>query len=215
VNEADSYHDFVEAMLRSNTRASERAAYLICDRSFIRDYGIGLIHPGTKDLGKYLRAEYLIEGETIEALAGKIGVVRGELARTIDRYNRYAETGLDEEFGRGSSELNRFNGDPMNRPNPCLRKIGPGPYYAVAVWPMDLASSAGLRTDARARVLARDGTILHGLYAAGNDASSIFLGTYPGPGTTIGPAMVFGWCAAMDAAGALANHVGRTGQEIG
>jgi succinate dehydrogenase/fumarate reductase flavoprotein subunit len=200
VNEADSYHDFVEAMLRSGARASERMAYLICDRSFIRDYGIGLIHPGTRDLGKYLSAGYLIEGETIEALAGKIGVEGGELARTVGRYNHFAETGVDEEFGRGSSELNRFNGDPMNRPNPCLRKIGPGPYYAVAVWPMDLASSAGLRTDARARVLTRDGTILRGLYAAGNDASSIFQGTYPGPGTTIGPAMVFGWCAAMDAA---------------
>jgi succinate dehydrogenase/fumarate reductase flavoprotein subunit len=72
---------------------------------------------------------------------------------------------------------------------------------------MDLASSAGLRTDAKARVLARDGTILRGLYAAGNDASSIFQGTYPGPGTTIGPAIVFGWCAAMDAAGRLAKQV--------
>lgn len=214
VNEADSYHDFAEAMLRAGTHASERTAHLICDRSFIRDYGIGLIHPGTKDLNKYLRAGYLIESETIEALAGKLGVDGGELAQTIDRYNRYAESGVDEEFGRGSSELNRFNGDPTNRPNPCLRKIGPGPYYAVAVWPMDLASSAGLRTDAKARVLARDGTILRGLYAAGNDASSIFLGTYPGPGTTIGPAMVFGWCAAMDAAGTLAKHVARADQDI-
>jgi succinate dehydrogenase/fumarate reductase flavoprotein subunit len=214
VNEADSYHDFVEAMLRSNTPGPERMAHLICDRSFIRDYGIGLVHPGTKNLGRYLSAGYLMEGETIEALAGKIGVDGGELAGTVDRYNHYAETGVDEEFGRGSSELNRFNGDPMNKPNPCLRKIGTGPYYAVAVWPMDLASSAGLRTDSRARVLARDGTILRGLYAAGNDASSIFLGTYPGPGTTIGPAMVFGWCAAMDAAGRFAKHVARAGQAI-
>jgi succinate dehydrogenase/fumarate reductase flavoprotein subunit len=209
VNEADSYHDFVEAMLRSSLQASERTAYLICDRSFIRDYGIGLIHPGTKDLSRFLDAGYLIEGETVEALAGKIGVDGGELARTVERYNHYAEIGIDEEFGRGSSELNRVNGDPTNKPNPCLRRIGPGPYYAVAVWPMDLASSAGLRTDAKARVLARDGTILRGLYAAGNDASSIFQGTYPGPGTTIGPAIVFGWCAAMDAAGRLAKHIAR------
>jgi len=214
VNEADSYHDFVDAMLRSSTRGSEQPAYLICDRSFIRDYGIGLVHPGTKDLSRFLRAGYLIEGETSEALADKIGVDGRELARTIERYNHYAETGLDEEFGRGSSELNRFNGDPANKPNPCLRKIGPGPYYAVAVWPMDLASSAGLRTDSRARVLTRDGTILRGLYAAGNDASSIFQGTYPGPGTTIGPAIVFGWCAAMDAAGTLAKHLAPVGRDI-
>ena len=129
-----------------------------------------------------------------------------ELARTVERYNHYAECGVDEEFGRGSSELNRFNGDPMNGPNPCLRRIGPGPYYGVAVWPSDLANSAGLRTDSRARVLARDGKVLRGLYAAGNDSRWIFLGTYPGPGTMIGPAIVFGWCAAMDAAGALGNY---------
>jgi succinate dehydrogenase/fumarate reductase flavoprotein subunit len=73
----------------------------------------------------------------------------------------------------------------------------------VAVWPSDLASSAGLRTDSCGRVLSRDGKILSGLYAVGTDASSIFRGTYPGPGTMIGPAIVFGWCAAMDAAGTL------------
>ena len=126
--------------------------------------------------------------------------------QTIERYNRYAETGIDAEFGRGTSELNRFNGDPENKPNPCLRKIGPGPYYAVAVWPSDLASSAGLRTDSLARVMRSDGAPLKGLYAVGADAASIFKGTYPGPGTMIGPAMVFAWRAAMHAAGALANY---------
>ena len=204
VNEADSYHDFVAAMLRWNASvASATAAFLICDRSFIRDFGIGLVYPGTRDLSDFLKANYLMEGETIEALARKIGVDADQLAQTIERYNGFAETGIDEDFGRGSSELNRFNGDPTGKPNPCLRRIGPGPYYAVAVWPSDLASSAGLRTDSNGRVLSRDGKILSGLYAVGTDASSIFRGTYPGPGTMIGPAIVFGWCAAMDAAGTL------------
>ncbi|WP_249140479.1 MULTISPECIES: FAD-binding protein [Bradyrhizobium] len=209
VNEADSYHDFVAAMLRSNaSTASGVPAFLICDRSFIRDFGIGLVHPGTRYLDRFLKAKYLIEGETIEALAAKIGVDGDGLAQTIARYNRYAETGVDEDFGRGSSALNRFNGDPLSRPNPCLRRIGPGPYYAVAVWPSDLASSAGLHTDSAARVLTGSGTVIPGLYAAGTDASSIFRGTYPGPGTMIGPAIVFGWCAAMDAAGMLRRHLG-------
>ena len=204
VNEADSYHDFVAAMLRSNaSAASATPAFLICDRSFIRDFGIGLVHPGTKNLNDFLQTNYLIEGETIAELAQKISVDGDQLAETVERYSRYAETGVDEDFGRGSSELNRFNGDPLTRPNPCLRRIGSGPYYAVAVWPSDLASSAGLRTDSCARVLSHDGKILAGLYAAGTDSSSIFRGTYPGPGTMIGPAMVFGWCAAMDAAGSL------------
>ena len=101
------------------------------------------------------------------------------------------------------SELNRFNGDPANKPNPCMRQIGPGPYFAVAVWPSDLASSAGLRTDINGRVLTSERQPIPGLYAVGADAASIFRGTYPGPGTMIGPAMVFAWRAAMDIAGHL------------
>jgi len=176
-------------------------AFLICDRGFIRDFGLGLVHPGTKDLSRFVEGKYLVEGDTIEKLAHEIGVDADQLEQTVERYNGFAEIGVDEDFGRGSSELNRFNGDPQSKPNPCLRRVGPGPYYALAVWPSDLASSAGLRTDSFGRVLASDGTILLGLYAVGTDASSIFRGTYPGPGTMIGPAIVFGWRAAMHAAG--------------
>ena len=147
VNEANSYHDFVDAMLRSNRLAASVPAFLVCDRSFIADYGLGLIHPGSRNLDRFIRCGYLHEGDTIESLAAKTGVDADALARTVERYNRYAETGIDEEFGRGTSALNRFNGDPDNKPNPCLRRIGPGPYFAMAVWPTDLAGSAGLRTD--------------------------------------------------------------------
>jgi succinate dehydrogenase/fumarate reductase flavoprotein subunit len=207
VNEANSYHDVVQEMLRSNNVP----CFFVCDRSFISDFGIGLVHPGTRDLRHFIAAGYLFEGGTIADLAPKISVDGVTLAQTIERYNGYAESGIDEEFGRGTSELNRFNGYPTNKPNPCLRKIGPGPYYAVAAWPSDLASSVGLHTDSRARVLRSNGEPLKGLYAAGADASSIFKGTYPGPGTMIGPAIVFAWRAAMDAAGVpdnfLDNHL--------
>jgi succinate dehydrogenase/fumarate reductase flavoprotein subunit len=203
VNEANSYHDFVDAMLRSNRLAASVPAFLVCDRSFIADYGLGLIHPGSRNLDRFIRCGYLHEGDTIESLAAKTGVDADALARTVERYNHYAETGIDEEFGRGTSALNRINGDPDNKPNPCLRRIGPGPYFAVAVWPTDLAGSAGLRTDSNGRVLDAGGAPLKGLYAVGTDAASIFRGTYPGPGTMIGPAIVFGWRAAMDAAGRL------------
>ncbi|WP_375776014.1 FAD-binding protein [Bradyrhizobium sp. ma5] len=206
VNEANSYHDFVESMLKSNRSPARVPSYLVCDRSFISDFGLGLIYPGTRNLGRFTQAGYLFEGRTIAELAVKIGAIGEALMQTIERYNQYAQTGFDEEFGRGASPLNRFNGDPDCKPNPCLRKIGPGPYYAVAVWPADLASSAGLRTDARSRVVRSGGVPLRGLYAAGADATSIFRGTYPGPGTMIGPAMVFAWRAAMDAAHALDNR---------
>jgi succinate dehydrogenase/fumarate reductase flavoprotein subunit len=203
VNEADSYHDFVAAMLRSQATVPSIPAYLICDRSFIRDYGLGRIHPGSRDLKRFIRSGYLVSGDTLAELAKQIEVDGDALAETIERHNRFAETGKDEDFGRGTSELNRFNGDALNKPNPCMRRIGPGPYFAVAVWPSDLASSAGLRTDLNGRVLTSGGLPIPGLYAVGNDAASIFRGMYPGPGTMIGPAMVFAWRAAMDIAGTL------------
>ncbi|MET3842637.1 FAD-dependent oxidoreductase [Bradyrhizobium sp. OAE829] len=209
VNEANSYHDFVDGMLRAHQTVPSIPAFLICDRAFIRDYGLGLIHPGTRDLSRFIKSGYLFTGSSIAALALQIGVDGGAFAGTIERYNRFAETGVDEDFGRGTSDLNRFNGDAGNNPNPCLRKIGPGPYFAVAVWPSDLASSAGLRTDANGRVLTSTGQPIPGLYAAGADAASIFLGTYPGPGTMIGPAMVFAWRAAMDISG-KSNELGVT-----
>jgi succinate dehydrogenase/fumarate reductase flavoprotein subunit len=200
VNEADSYHDFVVTMLSSDRNVP---AYLICDRSFIRDYGIGLVHPGTRNLTSSVEAGYLKQADTIEALAQQIGVDAATMKETIANHNRFAAAGVDQEFGRGSSDLNRFNGDPANTPNPCMREIGPGPYFAVAVWPADLASSAGLQTDEDARVLDLNRRPIEGLYAVGADAASIFRGTYPGPGTMIGPAIVFGWRAAMRAAGKL------------
>ena len=206
VNEANSYHDFVQGMLQSNRAPSSVPSWLVCDRSFIVDYGVGLVHPRTRDLRRFIDADYLVEGRTIGELAAAIGVDADALARTVERYNHYAETGIDQEFGRGTSELNRFNGDPARKPNPCLRKIGPGPYYAVAVWPSDLAGSAGLRVDAEGRVLRSDGSVVKGLYAVGTDAASIFRGHYPGPGTMIGPAMVFAWRAAMQAAGHLDDY---------
>ncbi len=202
VNEADSYHDFVVAMLRGDRHGPAVPAHLICDAAFIRDYGIGLIHPRTRDLAPFLKAGYLKQGGTVAALAREIGVDAERLEQTIARHNGFAAAGTDKEFGRGSSPLNRFNGDPDNAPNPCLRRIGPGPYFAVAVWPADLAGSAGLPIDQDACVLDTNARPIDGLYAAGADAASIFRGTYPGPGTVIGPAIVFGWRAAMHAAGA-------------
>jgi succinate dehydrogenase/fumarate reductase flavoprotein subunit len=203
VNEANSYHDFVAAMLRAHQTVPSIPAFLICDGTFIRDYGIGLIHPGTRDLSRFLGSGYLTRADSLAALGQAIGVNAEGLQESVARHNAFAHSGVDEDFGRGSSPLNRFNGDADHKPNPCLRPIGPGPFFAVAVWPADLAGSAGLQTDENARVLDAQQRPIGGLYAAGADAASIFRGTYPGPGTMIGPALVFGWRAAMHAAGKL------------
>lgn len=202
VNESDSYHDFVMGQLGGDAGAPSVPAWLICDDAFIQRYGMGLVLPGGRGLKRLLRAGYLSKAATISELADRIAVDPEGLEKTVEDYNRFARNGEDIAFGRGSSVLNRFNGDADARgPNPCLGPIGTAPYYAVAVLPADLASSAGLSVDTHGQVLRENGAPLGGLYAVGNDAASIFKGTYPGPGTTIGPALVFGWRAARHAAG--------------
>jgi succinate dehydrogenase/fumarate reductase flavoprotein subunit len=49
-------------------------------------------------------------------------------------------------------------------------------------------------------VLDANANPIPGLYACGNDMASIMRGTYPGPGITLGPALVFGYRAAMSIA---------------
>ena len=201
VNEADSYHDFVEGMYAANARLNRVSAHLICEAAFVTKYGLGNVHPGTTRLDRFERDGYLFIAPTIEDLATRIGVPTGTLRETVDRYNAHARTGRDPDFGKGETEVNRFNGDPDVRPNPCLAPIENGPYVAVEVWPADIATCTGLTTDADGRVLDQDGQPLPGLYAAGNDMASVMRGTYPGPGTTIGPALTFGYRVAMHAAG--------------
>ena len=143
--------------------------------------------------------------ESLDALAGKIGVDRGGLQDSVDRHNRFAVTGVDEDFGKGDLELNRFNGDPAHGPNPCLAPIEAGPFAAMAVWPAEIGCSVGISTDPDCRVLDGANAPIAGLYACGNDMGSVMSGAYPGPGTTLGPAVVFGWRAAMHAAGRVST----------
>jgi succinate dehydrogenase/fumarate reductase flavoprotein subunit len=199
VNEACSYHDFVLAMYESHRTTPTIPAWLICDTPFIFKYGLGAVYPGAGNLGRLLRSGYLVRADSLEKLAAAVGVDVAGLTNAVARHNEFAQTGIDLDFAKGETELNRFNGDAGNKPNPCIGKLATPPFYAVAVWPADIAVSTGLATDADARVLAADGRPVPGLYACGNDMASVMGGSYPGPGTTLGPAVVFAYRAAMHA----------------
>jgi succinate dehydrogenase/fumarate reductase flavoprotein subunit len=201
VNEAVSYHDFVLGMFEANLSVPSIPCYLICDATFIAKYGLGVVYPGMRNLSGLLKSGYLKRDNTLDGLATQIGVDARGLRETIARYNGFAQTGVDIDFGKGETELNRFNGDETRSPNPCIGPITTAPYYALELWPADIAVSTGLSTDRDARVLDEDRRVIPGLYACGNDMASPMSGSYPGPGTTLGPGMVFAYRAAMHAAG--------------
>lgn len=200
VNEANSYHDFVTAMLASAPQDKAVPAWLVCDRPFVRDYGLGAIHPVWQRLGYFERMGYVVSAPTLAGLAAKIGVDALALAASVAQNNEAAETGVDAAFGKGSKALNRLNGDGEHPgPNKCVGPIQTPPFYAVPVYPAPLGASTGLRTNANCQVLDAELAPIPGLYACGNDMSSVMQGNYPGPGSTLGPAIVFAYRAAMHA----------------
>lgn len=202
VNEADSYHDFCQAMFKRCTEeATEICAFFVVDHRTLRKYGLGYVKPAPVPFRRHIETGYLAEGATLAELAARIGVDPAGLEAQVARYNGPAARGEDPEFAKGSTSYNRSLGDPAHKPNPCVAPIGAGPYYAVKLEIGDLGTFAGLKCDENARVLDGAGRPIPGLYAAGNDAASIMGGNYPGGGITLGPALTFGYIAARHMAG--------------
>ena len=145
--------------------------------------------------------------ELLSVVGGAIGavgedaVISDALRATVDRFNGFARSGVDEDFHRGESAYDRYYGDPTNKPNPNLGEISHPPYYAAKLVPGDLGTKGGIVTDVHGRALRDDGSVIEGLYAAGNVSAPVMGHTYPGPGGTIGPAMTFGYLAALHIAG--------------
>jgi 3-oxosteroid 1-dehydrogenase len=202
VNEAVSYHEFTRAMYRSHREVATLPAWLVCDRTFIWKYGLGMIRPLTPFLRGYVRRGYLKLAKSVEELARLIRVDAAGLAETIRAHNEFARTGVDGQFRKGENAYDRACGDPAHLPNLCIGPIQRPPFCAVVVHPTPLGTSLGLLTDAHGQVLDRSGRRIPGLYACGNDMHSAVGGEYPGAGTELGLAMVFGFLAAKHAAGA-------------
>jgi len=200
-NEGNSYHDFVQEMMKAVRPGEEIAAYLICDHRSLRKYGLGCVPPFPMPTGHYLRTGYLKRGADIAELAANAGIDAPALRQTVAAFNKDAAEGRDPAFGKGSRAYNRYQGDALHGPNPCIAPIAHGPFYAIKLVIGDLGTYAGIRTDAHARALDADGRPIPGLYAAGNDMASIMGGNYPGAGITLGPALTFGYIAGKHLAG--------------
>lgn len=195
VNESVSYHSFGRAMLERNKAVPCVPCFIITDAVGLSRYGLGMVRLGTRNLTEFIADGYLTKAPTIAALAKALAVPAERLSQTIARFNGFAATGIDEDFGRGTTPYHRVNGDPTQFPNPTLGTIATPPYYAVRLYPGDIGATAGLRVSADAQVLRADGSAISGLYACGNDAASIMGGQYPGPGITLGPAIAFAFRA--------------------
>jgi 3-oxosteroid 1-dehydrogenase len=167
----------------------------------------------------YVAAGLWKQADTLEGLAAQIGVPGHALAETVARFNRFAATGIDQDFHRGELAYDRFfvgaqapdqnlvsleNPDFSDAigsgggPNPCLVPVDRPSFYAASFGVSDLGTKGGLKTDPDARVLDTGGAVIPGLYAAGNSMAAVSGKTYPGGGNPIGSSVVFAYRAALD-----------------
>jgi 3-oxosteroid 1-dehydrogenase len=149
------------------------------------------------DPADHLAAGTWVTAGTIEELAAAIGVPAAALVATTERFNGFCATGTDEDFGRGKDEYDTFFADGEGA-NKALTPVEQAPFYAARFVLSDLGTKGGLVTDAAARVLRPDGSVIPGLYASGNSTASVFGPAYPGPGAPLGSAMVFASLAVRD-----------------
>ena len=176
-------------------------AWLIFDQRYRNRYLFAGLAPRQPLPQRWFDSGVLTRATTIPELAVAISVPADRLTATVTRFNGFAGTGVDADFGRGESAYDRYYGDPRQRPNPNLGALEVAPFYAARLVPGDLGTKGGLVTDRHGRVEREDGTVIDGLYAAGNASAPVMGHTYAGPGATIGPAIVFGYLAALHAAG--------------
>lgn len=210
MNEAAPYVEAVHRMYggeygRGEGPAENLPAWLVIDQRYRNRYVFAGLAPRQAFPDRWYRAGAVIRAGSIRELAERMGVSGDELTDTVGRFNAFARAGRDEDFGRGESGYDRYYGDPRIKPNASLAPLTHGPYYAVTMVPGDLGTKGGLRTDVDARVLRADGSPIAGLYAAGNASSPVMGHTYAGPGATIGPAMTFGYLAALHMADRAAD----------
>jgi 3-oxosteroid 1-dehydrogenase len=204
VNEALPYIDVVNEIYEKNTpEVPTVPCYLIFDARFRGKYPCGPFLPGAQQpdwaLPRRLKRDYLKKADTLEGLAQLLGIEAEGLKTSVSRLNQYARTGKDADFQRGDTVFDRYYGDERNEPNPCLAPIEKPPFYGIEAFPGELGTKGGLVTDASARVLTEAGDPIPGLYAIGNCSASVMGRTYPGPGSTLGPATTFGFVAAHHA----------------
>ena len=204
VNEAAPYVDAVHAMYDGHASGTSHVpSWLVFDQRYQGTYVFAGRQPGRRFSKRWYDAGVIHTAPTIAELAGKIGADPETLEKTVARFAEFAASGKDEDFHRGDSAYDRYYGDPRVKPNPNLAALAKPPFYAVQIVPGDLGTKGGVVTDERARALRADGSVIEGLYAAGNVSAAVMGHSYAGAGATIGPAMTFGYLAALDLAGSL------------
>jgi 3-oxosteroid 1-dehydrogenase len=174
-------------------------------------------------------APYIISGNTLDELAQNIDERLARLAartggfrldagfsknlkETVTRFNSFARAGSDLDFHRGDFDYDRewttfpptvpgTRWPPEGTKNYTMYPLSEtGPYYAVILGAGTLDTNGGPLINHKAQVINTENKPIPGLYGAGDCIASPTANAYWGGGSTIGPAMTFGYIAGLNAA---------------
>ncbi|WP_030326510.1 FAD-dependent oxidoreductase [Streptomyces sp. NRRL B-3229] len=198
-NEAVAYQEAGQRMYAHEREfGGAIPSWLVIDSRHRSHYPFGMSPPGRTPKA-WIAAGAMKRGDSLEDLARQCGIDAGGLVKTVERFNRFAGAGVDEDFHRGEGDHEKYYGDITHGPNPCLGLVSKPPFYAVALYPGDIGTSGGILCDEFSRVLDTEGEPIAGLYATGNCTASVMGRKYPGAGASIAASAVFGYVAANHA----------------
>ena len=204
--------------------AAHEPTHWVLDQGAIDRFGYGG-KPGQAPSKEWFESGALRTAETVEEVAEMIGVPVENLLASVEEFNKYAASGVDEQFHRGESpwdmmcsyivgfpgggwagpEMNYLTEPDPELPNQLLVPMDKPPYYVGQVMLSDIGTKGGVRTDTDARVLRADDTPIEGLYATGNSMAAMSGRVYPGAGTPIGSSLAFAYLAVLHLAGTAAE----------
>lgn len=200
-DEAGAYMEVGERMYQRHLETGKGIpAWTIFDARHRQWYHWANQAPGVNPQEWFDRG-YMKKANSLDELAGLCGIDAAGLKAEVERFNGFCVSGKDEDYNRGGRAFDRYHGDPKVKPNPNLGAIEKAPFYAVSMFPSDVGTAGGLVTDEFARVLKADGSVIDGLYAAGNSTAAAFGRCYPGAGASIASSFIFAFIAAYHSAG--------------
>lgn len=201
-NEAQNYVDFVKAIYNNYSEQEPTVpSFLVFDSKFRKSFPCGPIltpdvMPDWAIPKAWWQRDFLSKANSLQELAEIAGIDAAGLQAEVEKFNGFASSGKDLDFQRGDGIYDRTYVSGEVKPNPCLGPLDKPPYYCVKVFPGEMGTMGGMDFNQHAQVIRRDGSVIEGLYTAGN-CSAALLPTYPGAGSTLGPSMTFGYLAAM------------------
>jgi 3-oxosteroid 1-dehydrogenase len=172
--------------------------FLIFDQNYRDKYCFGTFMPGVP-----VPEEILPRAGTLHALGDKLGIDGAALAKTIERFNSFADSPEpDPDFGRGSYPWAALMTGDRSRPNPNLGPLNKPPYYGLALEPVSVGVNAvALKTDEHGRVMHVRGAAIPGLYAVGNSSAQVDIGAGYQSGLANLRGITWGRLAGLHAAG--------------